>query len=68
MDIPYEKLNKDTLRNIIESYILREGTDYGDQTFSLDEKVGHVMNHLKTRRAKITFDPDSETCNIIAED
>ena len=35
MIIPFEQLDKDTLYNLIESYVLREGTDYGEQEFSI---------------------------------
>lgn len=31
MIIPWQELTPETLENLIESYVLREGTDYGAQ-------------------------------------
>ena len=38
MIIPHERLDKETLYNLIESYVLREGTDYGEQEFSIERR------------------------------
>lgn len=66
MDIPWQQINTDTLKRLIESFVNREGTDYGHKSYSLDEKVDQVLGQLKRGEAKITYDSDSETCNIIA--
>ena len=47
MLIPYQALEPDTLDNLIESFILREGTDYGEQEVSLSEKTASVLTQLK---------------------
>ena len=39
MIIPIDTLSADTLRNIAESFVLREGTDYGDVEMEFDEKA-----------------------------
>ena len=67
MKIPYEQLEKETLRSIIESFVLREGTDYGDQEYSLDEKIEHVMQQLKRGKVYLTFDEKSKSCNIVPQ-
>ena len=33
MIIPWQQLPAATLDSLIESFVLREGTDYGEQTF-----------------------------------
>ena len=38
MIIPWQSLKEETLINLIESFILREGTDYGAEELSLSEK------------------------------
>lgn len=48
MIIPWQQLEPDTLTNLIESFVLREGTDYGEETFTLAEKVEQVRQQLKT--------------------
>ena len=62
--IPHTELSPDALRGVIESFVLREGTDYGQHEYTLDEKVAHVMRQLQRGEAQIVFDPDSETVDI----
>lgn len=62
--IPHTELSADALRGVIESFVLREGTDYGQHEFSLDQKVAHVLKQLERGEAKIVFDPDSESIDI----
>jgi len=63
--IPYCELSVDALRGLIESYVLREGTEYGAREFSLDEKVAHVMRQLERDEARIVFDPATESVDIV---
>jgi len=63
--VPYTDLAPELLHAVIESYVLREGTDYGEKEFSLEDKVAHVIKQLKRGDAKIVFDPETETVSII---
>ncbi len=63
--VPYTELAQDLLHAVVESYVLREGTDYGEREFSLQEKVAHVIGQLKRGEARIVFDPDTESVSII---
>ena len=63
--VPYTELAADLLHAVVESYVLREGTDYGEKEFSLEEKVAHVISRLKRGEARIVFDPGTETVSII---
>jgi uncharacterized protein YheU (UPF0270 family) len=65
IDIPHTELPTDVLRAVIESFVLREGTDYGEREFSLEEKVAGVMRRLEHREAQIVFDPVTETVAIL---
>lgn len=67
MIIPYEQLDKDTLYNLIESYVLREGTDYGEQEFSIQSKVAQVNQQLKTGDAMVFFSELHESVTIISK-
>ena len=51
---------------MIESFVLREGTDYGEREFSLEQKVAQVRAQLERGQARIVFDPDSSTVTIEA--
>jgi uncharacterized protein YheU (UPF0270 family) len=62
--VPYTELSGEALRGVLESFVLREGTEYGQREFSLDEKVAHVMGQLRRGEARIIFDPESETIDI----
>jgi uncharacterized protein len=63
--VPYSELAPDVLHAVIESYVLREGTDYGEKEFSLEDKVAHVIKQLKRGDAQIVFDPETESVSIM---
>jgi len=60
-----DDLKPDTLRAVIESFVLREGTDYGVRETPLETKVAQVMLQLRRGEAHITFDPASESVNVV---
>ena len=62
--VPHTELAGDLLRAVIESFVLREGTDYGEREFSLDQKVARVLRQLERGEAQILFDPDTESVGI----
>jgi uncharacterized protein YheU (UPF0270 family) len=62
--VPYTELAQDLLHAVVESYVLREGTDYGEKEYSLEDKVAHVISQLKRGEAQIVFDPESESISI----
>jgi len=64
VDVPYTELQPDLLQAVIESFVLREGTDYGEKEFSLEDKVARVVAQLKRGEAKIIFDPETDSVTI----
>jgi uncharacterized protein YheU (UPF0270 family) len=64
IEVPAAELGPETLRSLVESFVLREGTDYGVQELSLDSKVAQVMRQLQRREARIVFDPTTESVDI----
>jgi len=62
--IPIADLSDETLRSIIEAFVLREGTDYGHRDHDLDAKCATVLRQLEAGEAVIDFDPDTETVDI----
>lgn len=64
MDIPWQELQPETLRAVVEEFVSRSGTDYGFKETSFDVKVGQVYTLLRTGKAKIVFDAESESCDI----
>jgi uncharacterized protein len=65
LDIPYSELSPRALLGVVESFVLREGTDYGAREYSLEEKVEHVMRQLRCGEARIVFQPETETVTIV---
>lgn len=65
MVIPYRDLSDTALRGVLESFVLREGTDYGEREVSLDQKVAHVLRQLERGEAHIVFDAALESINIV---
>jgi uncharacterized protein YheU (UPF0270 family) len=63
--IPYAQLTAEVLRRVVESFVLREGTDYGQQELSLDQKVTRVISQLHRGEAQIVFDPQSQTVDVV---
>ena len=68
VEIPWAQLAPATLEARIESFVLREGTDYGEREISLDQKVARVMRQLERGEAHILFDPDTDSITIAAAD
>ncbi|HEY2782903.1 MAG TPA: YheU family protein [Steroidobacteraceae bacterium] len=64
VEVPYGELSAELLHAVVESFVLREGTDYGEREFSLEDKVAGVIRQLKMGEAKILFDPESESVTI----
>lgn len=65
LEIPAEALSAGALRGLIEAFVLREGTEYGERDYSLDEKVAQVEMQLARGEVRILFDPDSESVTLV---
>lgn len=65
MIIPIADLTEDTLFNIIEGFVLREGTEYGESDVSLEDKVQQVLQQLKLGEVLLVYSELHETVNII---
>lgn len=66
--IPATELTNDALLGVIDAFILREGTDYGHQEFTLDEKRDRVKAMLQSGAAEIRFYPENEHIDIVLTD
>ena len=63
--VPYTELSADALNGVIESFVLREGTEYGEHDVPLETKVLQVRRQLERREAEIVFDPNTESIDIV---
>jgi|GEM_PF-3940548 len=67
LTIEEKDLKKETLESLIESYVLQEGTDYGLEEYSLEEKVSLVLKQIREKKAWIVYDFKSEECFISSQ-
>jgi uncharacterized protein len=65
MDIPYQAINAQTLCNMIEEFVTRDGTDYGEQELTLEAKVEQVLASLKTGKVVVQYDESLDICEIV---
>lgn len=63
--VPHTQLSTGALQAVVESFVLREGTEYGEREFTLTEKLTHVMLQLERGEAQIMFDPQSQSVDIV---
>ncbi|MFZ7136345.1 YheU family protein [Avibacterium avium] len=64
MIIPWQELEEETLKNIAESFILREGTDYGEQELSLQQKTQNLLTNIRQGKAVIVWSELHESIDI----
>ena len=64
MEIPWQNLQPETLKAVIEEFVSRDGTDYGLREVSVDSKIADVYRLLREGKARIVFDPETESCDI----
>jgi uncharacterized protein YheU (UPF0270 family) len=67
MIIPHAALSPEVLRGVIEEFVLREGTEYGERDVALETKVAQVMRQLERRDVFVIFDAESESCDIVTK-
>jgi uncharacterized protein YheU (UPF0270 family) len=65
IELDPDDLTKEAVRGLAESFVAREGTDYGLHEKSWEEKVEAVLEQLDRGEARIVFDPESETATLI---
>jgi uncharacterized protein len=63
--VPYTALSEDVLRRVVESFVLREGTDYGEREVTHEAKVSQVIAQLARGEAAILFDPVTASIDIV---
>jgi uncharacterized protein YheU (UPF0270 family) len=66
--IPVSALSVDALQGVVESFVLREGTDYGEREVSFASKCDHVLLQLRRGEIHIVWDPVSESVQLLSRD
>lgn len=64
--VPYDELEPETLRNLAEEFVTRDGTDYGAVEKTLEQKVEALMLELRSGDARIGYGPKTGNIEIVA--
>ncbi len=65
VEVPHTELSAEALSGVVESFVLREGTDYGETDVPHERKVAQVMRQLERGEARIMFDPYDASVTIV---
>ena len=65
--VPHGQLAAETLSAVIESFILREGTDYGSQDALFETKIAQVRGQLDRGEVLLVFDPEADSCTLVTK-
>ena len=66
--IPINRLSHEALQGVIEEFVSRQGTDYGEIEVSPETKFRQVRHRLETGLAVLIFDDQTETTNMFLAD
>lgn len=66
--IPYEHLSPEALHGVVEEFVTRDGTDYGEVEVPLETKIAQVMAQIRSGKAVIVFDQETESCTVLRSD
>jgi uncharacterized protein YheU (UPF0270 family) len=62
IEIPLDRINPDTLRNMLSEFVTRE---WADEECTPESRIDQVLRQLRERKAKIMYDFRTETWNIV---
>ena len=65
VEVPAEQVSAEALKGLIEAFVLREGTDYGDAEYNLEQKVNHVRKQLESGDVAIVFNVELQSADIL---
>lgn len=68
VEIPFDLLSAEALASVLESFVLREGTDYGAVELTFEQKVAQLRAAVERGEARILFDPETETVTLLPRD
>ncbi len=67
MLVPWQEIAPDSLYNLVQSIVLREGTDYGEVEFSVAEKTEQLLAAIKAGSAFILYSELDESFDVVSK-
>ena len=68
MWIPWQQIKPEILTQLLEEIVTRDGTDYGSEEISVDEKVSNALRALRDGDAVLGWDVELATANLLRAD
>jgi uncharacterized protein YheU (UPF0270 family) len=65
IEVPLEALSPDAITGLIDEFVSREGTDYGEHEYSLAEKCAQVLAQLRRKEVAIVFELATESTTLV---
>ena len=63
--VPLERLEGGIVPGLLEEFASRDGTDYGEHEFTLEQKATALRTQLEKGELQILFDADSEQWDLV---
>lgn len=67
IEVDPNSLSPEAVQGILESFVLREGTDYGSTEISLEKKVENLQRKIRRKEIVLVFDPQSESIAFLTQ-
>jgi uncharacterized protein YheU (UPF0270 family) len=65
MIIPHRQLSPEALQGLIEEFVTRSGTEYGERETPFETKVAQVWRQLDLGKAVIAYNEEDGSCTIL---
>ncbi len=66
IEVPWQDIAPETLEALLDEFVSRDGTDYGEIEVPQVRKIEQVRAQLRRGEVLIVFDEISESVNILA--
>jgi uncharacterized protein YheU (UPF0270 family) len=64
VEVPSHALSPEALRGVVDEYITREGTEYGEREYTLVEKRESALRLLALGEVIIVYEPESQSTTL----
>ncbi len=58
-------VGREALEGLVQEFVSRDGTDYGDVEWTLEQKACAVKSQLDSGEVRIVFDREQERVNLV---
>lgn len=68
MIIPYNELSEEALQALIEDFVTRDGTDYGQEEMCMQDKAANLLARLEKGDLMITYNEEAGSCGLVTRE